>query len=293
MARGTLEVVRHRVVVLVAEFRLDQRRHHRRDPAELGVTEGVGAALVGEEGAVGMAHALGDHHHTVAVALHRVMYPRQEGLAVEGHFRQQDDVGRVALFLAGQPRGRGDPARVPAHGLEHEDLGGGLGHGAHVEPGLPGGHGDVLGHRAEAGAGVRAGEVVVHRLGDADTGHRVAQALADLRDLVGGVLGVAAAVVEEVADVVGLEDLDQALVLGAVLLQALELVACRAERPRRGVAQRGDGLGRLLAGVDELLVECPEDARLAGVDGADGVRVGARGLDDATGGGVDDGGHTA
>ena len=60
--------------------------------------------------------------------------------------------------------------------------------------------------------------------------------LPDLRDLVGGVHRVAAAVVEEVADVVGFEDLDEPLVLGEVRVQAFELVAGRAEGAARAYA---------------------------------------------------------
>ncbi len=150
---------------------------------------------------------------------------------------------------------------------------------AHVEAGFARGDGDVLGHGAEARAVVGDRQVVVHGLGHVDGLDRVAHGLGELRDLEAGVGGVAAAVVEEVADVVGLEDLDQALVLALVLLQALELVAAGAEGAGRRVAQRGDGGGGFLAGVDQVFGQRADDAVAAGVDLADLVRVLARGFD--------------
>ena len=122
---------------------------------------------------------------------------------------------------------------------------------------------------------------------------RVAHRGAQLADLEAGVGRVAAAVVEEVADVVGLEDLDQALVLAPMRLQRLELVAARAERARRRGTQRRDRRGGFLAGVDQLLGQRADDAVAAGVDLADLVLVRPRGLDHPAGRGVDDGGHTA
>ena len=52
----------------------------------------------------------------------------------------------------------------------------------------------------------------------------------DLRYLLAGVGRVPAAVVEEVADIVRLEDLDQSLVFRAIFIDAFELVAAGAER---------------------------------------------------------------
>ncbi len=215
----------------------------------------------------------------------------QELLLVELHLGEQDH-DRDAL-IRHQRAGGGDPAGVTAHDLDDEDLGGGGAHGAHVEGGLQGGDGDVLGHGAEARAVVGDGQVVVHGLGHVDGLDRIAHGLGELGDLVAGVGGVAAAIVEEVADVVGLEDLDQALVLALVVLQALELVAAGAEAAGRRVAQGGDVLRGLLVGVDQVLGQRADDAVAAGIDIADLVRVLARGLDDAAGGGVDDGGDTA
>jgi len=61
-----------------------------------------------------------------------------------------------------------------------------------------------------------------------------------LRHLVTGIGGVAAAVVEKITDVVRLEDLDQALVLALVFLEALELETAGSEGSRRRVLQRRD-----------------------------------------------------
>src|SRR5690606_4850793 len=97
-------------------------------------------------------------------------------------------------------------------------------------------------------------------------GERIIDLAAELRHLVGGVLRIAAAVVEEVADVVRPEDLQQALVLRAVLIQPLQLVAAGPEGTGGRVPQRRDRLVALQAGVDQLLAQRPDDAVAAGVD---------------------------
>ena len=109
----------------------------------------------------------------------------------------------------------------------------------------------------------------------------------------GGVHGIAAAVVEEIADVVGPEHFDQAFVFGAVLVQPLELVARGAERAARGVAQCGDGFVGFLTGVDHVFGERADDAVAPGVDPADAVAVLARGFQHAASRDIDDGGHPA
>ena len=63
----------------------------------------------------------------------------------------------------------------------------------------------------------------------------IAQRFGQLRHLQRGVHGIIAAVIEEVADVVGPEHLDETLVFGAVLLQALEFETGRTEGARTGV----------------------------------------------------------
>jgi hypothetical protein len=182
---------------------------------------------------------------------------------------------------------------MAAHHFEDEHLGGGARHRGDVERRLACRDRHVLGHRTEARAAVRDRQVVVHGLGHADAGDVVAHLVADLRDLVGGVHRVVAAVIEEVADVVGAEHLDQALVLHAVLLEVLQLVARRAERARGGPPQRADRRRVLLADVDQVLGQRPDDAVAAGVELSDPAAVPAACIDYACRGGVDHGGDTA
>ncbi len=129
---------------------------------------------------------------------------------------------------------------MAAHYFENKHLGRGGSHGGNVKTGFTDGRGDVFGHRAKARTAVGDWQVVVHGLGYVDGLDRVAQRLGQLGDLQARVGGVAAAVIEEVADIVGLEDFNQALILGAVGFQAFQLVAAGAECAGRGVAQASD-----------------------------------------------------
>jgi len=91
---------------------------------------------------------------------------------------------------------------------------------------------------------VRDRQIVVDRLGHANAGDRKIHLLAELRHLVGRVLRVTAAVVEEIADVMCLEYGNQPLVFGPVLLDAFQLVAAGAKGPA-GVWRRAAMLAAL------------------------------------------------
>ncbi len=136
-------------------------------------------------------------------------------------------------------------------------------------------------------------QIVVNRLRHTNTRNREPQRRADLRHLEGGVHRVVATVVKEIADVVSAEDLDQPLVLGAVLIDALELEARRAESPRRRVHQSPDRCGAFAGEIDEVLGERADDSVPAGVKLAYVPRMLHRGLDYAAGRCIDDGGNTA
>ena len=143
------------------------------------------------------------------------------------------------------------------------------------------------------GTAVGDRQIVVDGLRHVDRLDRDAARVRELRDLQARVGRVAAAVVEEVADVVRLEHLDQPLVLRRVVLELLQLVARRAERARRRMAQGADRRRGFLAGVDQVFGQGADDAVPACIHLGDTVLVLAAGLDDAAGGGVDDGGDAA
>src|SRR5690606_8205203 len=104
----------------------------------------------------------------------------------------------------------------------------------------------------KAWAGVGKGQVVVDGLGNAHAGNGKVQLLRQLGHLVGCVLGIATAVVKKVANIVGLKDLDQSLVLGTMFFQGFEFVAAGAESARRCVNQASQGGGRFLADVQQV-----------------------------------------
>src|SRR6516165_10030072 len=248
--RCALQVVGDRPVVLVAVRLAHHVGHDRCDTAELRMSEGVPCAGIREEFAVGIRHTFGGHDDAVAVAFDRGTHALEEALLLEGHLGKENDVRRLRGALAREPTGRRDPAGVPPHDLQHEHARRGTGHRGDVERRLARGDRDVLGHRAEARAAIGVRQVVVDCLGYADAGDRKAERGAELRHLERGIHRVVAAVIEEVADVVRFEYRDQPLVLGAVLIDALELEPCRAEGPPGGVPERTDGRTALAADVD-------------------------------------------
>ena len=99
---------------------------------------------------------------------------------------------------------------------------------------------------------------------------------------------VVAARVEEIADVVGLEDLDHAV----EILLLLELEATCAERGARRVPETADRLLRLGGEIDEILLQNAEDAVERAVDFLDTGVIEGLG-DDASDARVDDGGGAA
>ena len=118
--------------------------------------------------------------------------------------------GASPWTVSSESAGRRDPAGMPAHDLENEYLRRRLRHGQDVERGFLGRYGDILGDRTEARAVVRYRQIVVDGLRDTQALHGETHLAGDLRHLVGGIHGVVAAVVEEVADVMRAEHLDEA-----------------------------------------------------------------------------------
>jgi hypothetical protein len=110
-------------MVLVAEILLDDVRHHRRHAAQLGMAESVAGAGVGQELALGVAHALGDHDGAIAEGLDGVFHFLQELFLPERHLGEQDHVRRIALGARRETAGGRNPAGVAAHDFQDEDPG--------------------------------------------------------------------------------------------------------------------------------------------------------------------------
>src|SRR5438445_3179863 len=118
-------------------------------------------------------------------------------------------MGRLALLLGSQPAGSGNPACVTAHYFQNEHPGGGLRHGGHIEGCLAYAGRHIFRGRAKAWAAVRDREIIVHCFWYMHRDDGLAELCRDLRDLETGVSRVAAAIVEEIPDLVCLDDLQQ------------------------------------------------------------------------------------
>ena len=153
----------------------------------------------------------------------------------------------LAGHLVGkQGGGGGDPAGVAAHELHHHHMDG---QGGGVKGQLQGGHRGIFGRTAEAGAVVRDGQVIINGLGDSDDPQLVAGLAGQLIDLVAGVHGIVAAVVEEVADVELLEALQHRRVVRV------------GELPPAGAQSGGGGAGQQ---VQLLLAELTQIHQVPG-----------------------------
>ena len=107
---------------------------------------------------------------------------------------------------------------------------------------------------------VGAVEVVVDGLGHAHHAALIAHLLHVLGDLVAGVHGVVAAVIEEVADVILLEDLKNPLVVGVIHIGISQLVAAGTQSGGGGVPHELQLLAVLLGHVVQLVVQNAADA---------------------------------
>jgi hypothetical protein len=135
---------------------------------------------------------------------------------------------------------------------------------------------------------VHPDEIVVDRLRDADAGQVVAGRAGPLGKLMGGVRGVVAADVQEVARPDRLEGRQR-----LVDVVAGQLVAARAEDAGRRLAEGVQEARRLGPQIDGLAGEQPFDAVSEPDDPSDGVAGFQRGPDDAEQRAVDDGGRPA
>ena len=139
---------------------------------------------------------------------------------------------------------------------------------------------------------VGAVEVVVDGLGHAHHAALIAHLLHILGDLVAGVHGVVAAVVEEIADIVLLEDLENALVIGIIHIGIGHLVTAGAQRGRGSILQQLQLGGIFFAHIEQAVVQHALDAVLSAQHAGD-IGIFQRGIDDTVHTGIDHGSRTA
>ncbi len=200
------------------------------------MAESVLQTGLGKELPLPVAQALRHGDRAIPVAFHDHLDPLEKLLLVELDLGEKEYLRRVAFLVGGEAAGGGDPPRVPAHHFHDEDPRRSLRHRGDVETRFADRCRDVFRYRPETRTVIGDRKIVVDGLGDAHADQRVSELFADLRDLPGGVRGIVATVVEEVADVVGPEYVDQALVMRPVFIDTFQLVATRAERTtRRGL----------------------------------------------------------
>ena len=180
---------------------------------------------------------LGNSDHDAGLLLLHGADLLNEVLHVEGDFGQADHIHALAVIALGQ-RGRGQPAGVAAHDLDHGDIIGAVNGG--IADDLLHHHTDVLCRRAVAGGVVGHHQVVVDGLGNAHEADVALDAVAVFSQLADGIHGVVAANVEEVANVQLFQDGEQLLVNGLVIVPIGQLIAAAAQEAGRGALEQLD-----------------------------------------------------
>ncbi len=187
---------------------------------------------LGYEGTVCVVDALRYSYDNIVVLLPQCGNVFQELVHVKVNFRQVNQISRIASN-GSQGSSACQPACVTAHDLDDGNLTLVVYVGILVN--FCDGSSDILSSRSEARAVIGAEQVVVDGLRNAHNAAVVANLLHILRDLVAGIHGVVTAVVEEVTNVILLEDLKDALIIGVVYVRISDLVAAGTQCRRRGV----------------------------------------------------------
>ena len=145
----------------------------------------------------------------------------------------------------------------------------------------------VLGCARKARTVIGAEEVVVDGLGHT---HHAAVPIVRLHiaaDLVAGVHGVVAAVIEEVAHVVFLKDLQNAPVIRIVRVRIRHFVAAGAQLRRRRVQKQTELIRILLTDIIQAIIQNAADAVGSTVNVGNGIGF-QRSLEYSVGAGIDD-----
>ena len=257
-----------------------------RETAELRVTKAVACGGLGlrDKAAVGIVDALGHRHENLAVGLINLIDVGNELIHIEIAFGEVHEI-RAGAEVRGQSGARRQPARVTTHDLNNGDHAVVVNSGVLID--LHAARCDIFCCAAEAGAVISAVKVVVNGLGDAHDAALVADGFHIAADLCAGVHGIVAAVIEEIADVVLLEYLKNALIIGVIILRSRYLITAGAKLGGRSVQQELK-LCRILLIHDEQLVVENSDYTVRRAVHLGDVLGFKRSLDNTVRAGVDD-----
>ena len=158
------------------------------------------------------ASALAHRNHGAAIAFVTAAHILGDLAQADRVFGNVDQMRGVLVFLSGQTRRCRQPASVAAHNL-HELDGPTFPHSLRVSSRVTDGHSHETSRTPIAGAVIREGQIVIYRLGNADDSKVVPSLLGQRVHLVGRIHGVVAADIEEIANIVGPENLENALVV--------------------------------------------------------------------------------
>ena len=175
------------------------------------------------------ADALGDADDDGILLLEEALAFCDKGVHIKGKLREVDGIRAVAVLTLGERGRAGQPAGVPAHDLNDDDLAVRVSHGPAVADNLLYGGSDVLRGGAVARRVVGQREVIVDRLRAADKADLRARDNAVVRQLLDRVHRVVAADVDKAVDLEILKDLEDLLIERLVLMDLRKLVAAAAE----------------------------------------------------------------
>ena len=251
---------------------LEVIRKAGRKTAELSVAEAVGSRFLrlGNKGAVGVVQSLGDRNKHIVLVFQHLFDILGKGIEVKITFGEVDEIGTATVTVLGRKRsGGGEPAGVSAHYLNYRR------HFVVVNIGvlvyLHTGGGDEFCGAAEAGAMIRAKQVVVNGLRNAYNAALVSHVFKIAAYLVAGIHRIVATVIEKVANVVLFKDFEYALILRVILFVVLDLIAAGAKLRRRCVKKELEFIFVLFAHVVKFVIKYALNAVCRPIDLRDTV----------------------
>ena len=293
MACTALQEIQLDVAHLAADVRADRVLQHLAGAGRDGVAEGVlrlvTIGIVTDHLAAAVTDTLTDGDDDILADCELTPEIGDEVVEIERTLLKIDEIRNVAVCALGEGCSRRQPAGIPAHHLDDDDVRCIV----YLELSLQLGDGgrDILRGGAEAWAVIDAVEVVIDGFRCADHDDvRNMMLLNIIRELPDGIHRVVAADIDEIADLVLLEDADERLELRRILCRILQLETAGAKCSGRG---HGQGVEHVLdvfdaAQIQELFTQYTLDT-IACTEHLAHLRVSDGGLDDAGQRGVDGG----